>query len=80
LLFQGVLQVVVKGGDEDGGVGEEKEDEQLWWFAVHYTNMLERSLRKLQYNVELYTLKLEKTLKPNFTSHLCTSKTFSAQN
>jgi hypothetical protein len=29
LLFQGVLQVVVKGGDEDGGVGEEKEDEQL---------------------------------------------------
>jgi len=27
LLSQGVLQVVVKGGDENGGVGEEKEDE-----------------------------------------------------
>jgi hypothetical protein len=28
-LSQGVLQVVVKGGDENGGVSEEKEDEQL---------------------------------------------------
>jgi hypothetical protein len=27
LLSQGVLQVVVKRSDEDGGVGEEKEDE-----------------------------------------------------
>jgi len=25
LLSQGVLQVVVKGGDEDGGVGEKKK-------------------------------------------------------
>jgi hypothetical protein len=27
-LFQGILQIVIGGGDEDGGVGE-KEDEQL---------------------------------------------------
>jgi hypothetical protein len=29
LLSQGFLQVVVKGGNEDGGIGEEKEDEQF---------------------------------------------------
>jgi hypothetical protein len=56
LLSQGVLQLVVKGGDEDDGVGQKKKDEQFWWFAMHYTSMLERSLRKLQYNVELYLL------------------------
>ncbi len=39
LLSQGVLQVVVKWGDENGGVGEEKEDEQFWWFVVHYISM-----------------------------------------
>jgi hypothetical protein len=27
-LFQGILQIIIIGGDEDGGVGE-KEDEQL---------------------------------------------------
>jgi hypothetical protein len=27
-LIQGILQIVIEGGDEDGGVGE-KEDEQL---------------------------------------------------
>jgi hypothetical protein len=27
-LFPGILQIVIEGGDEDGGVGE-KEDEQL---------------------------------------------------
>jgi hypothetical protein len=28
LLFPGILQIVIKGRDEDGGVGE-KDDEQL---------------------------------------------------
>jgi hypothetical protein len=28
ILFQGILQIVIIGGDEDGGVGE-KEDEQF---------------------------------------------------
>jgi hypothetical protein len=27
-LFQGILQIVIEGGDEDGGV-REKEDKQL---------------------------------------------------
>jgi hypothetical protein len=27
-LFQGILQIVIKGGDEDGGV-REKKDKQL---------------------------------------------------
>jgi hypothetical protein len=73
-LSQGFLQVVVKGGNEDGGIGEEKEDEQFWWFTMHYTSVLAKSLRKLQYNVELYTLKLEKTLKPNSISHFALQK------
>jgi hypothetical protein len=29
LLSQGVLQLVVKGGDEDDGVGQKKKDEQF---------------------------------------------------
>jgi hypothetical protein len=52
LLSQGVLQVVVKGGDEDGGVGEKKK-KQFWWFAMHSTNVLEKSLRKFQYAFQL---------------------------